>query len=129
MVSDDYAMSWKELTDNDALISAKAGHIFDLEFVPGMPLLYAGTGKGVYVQDVSLGAGATSIGNLGQYFTFRQPEWDDDVTTTAETVKALALIASQPQSIIVHSNLDDGFAATFRDAACAFGALARGHGF
>ena len=71
----------------------------------------------------ALGAGATSIGNLGQYFTFRQPHWDDDVTTTAETVKALALIAAQPEEILVHSNLDDGFAATFRDAACAFGAV------
>ena len=71
----------------------------------------------------ALGAGATSIGNLGQYFTFRQPYWDDDVTTTAETVKALALIAAQPEKILVHSNLDDGFAATFRDAACAFGAV------
>jgi methylmalonyl-CoA mutase cobalamin-binding subunit len=71
----------------------------------------------------ALGAGATSIGNLGQYFTFRQPHWDDDVTTTAETVKALALIAAQPEPVIVHSNLDDGFAATFRDAACAFGAV------
>ncbi len=71
----------------------------------------------------ALGAGATSIGNLGQYFTFRQPHWDDDVTTTAETVKALALIAAQPEAVIVHSNLDDGFAATFRDAACAFGAV------
>jgi methylmalonyl-CoA mutase cobalamin-binding subunit len=71
----------------------------------------------------ALGAGATSIGNLGQYFTFRQPHWDDDVATTAETVKALALIAAQPEPVIVHSNLDDGFAATFRDAACAFGAV------
>jgi methylmalonyl-CoA mutase cobalamin-binding subunit len=71
----------------------------------------------------ALGAGATSIGNLGQYFTFRQPHWDDDVATTAETVKALALIAAQPETILVHSNLDDGFAATFRDAACAFGAV------
>ncbi len=71
----------------------------------------------------ALGAGATSIGNLGQYFTFRQPHWDDDVATTAETLKALALIAAQPEEIIVHSNLDDGFAATFRDAACALGAV------
>ena len=71
----------------------------------------------------ALGAGATSIGNLGQFFTFRQPHWDDDVTTTAETVKALALIAAQPERILVHSNLDDGFAATFRDAACALGAV------
>jgi len=71
----------------------------------------------------ALSAGATSIGNLGQYFTFRMPRWDDDVGTTAETVKAMALCAAQPMEILVHSNLDDGFAATFTDLACGIGAV------
>jgi methylmalonyl-CoA mutase cobalamin-binding subunit len=69
-----------------------------------------------------LAAGSTSIGNLGQYFTFRVPRWDDDVGTTAETVKALALCAAQPVEILIHSNLDDGFAALFCDMACGIGA-------
>jgi len=69
----------------------------------------------------ALAAGATSIGNLGQYFTFRLPYWDDDVATTQATVTALALIAAQEEEILVHSNLDDGFAGLFLDMACALG--------
>jgi methylmalonyl-CoA mutase cobalamin-binding subunit len=71
----------------------------------------------------ALAAGSTSIGNLGQYFTFRMPRWSDDVGTTAETIKALALCAAQPVEIMVHSNLDDGFAALFCDLACSIGAV------
>ncbi len=72
---------------------------------------------------LALSAGSTSIGNLGQYFTFRQPNWDDDVYTTAETVKAIALTAAQPVEVLVHSNIDDGFAALFTDLACSLGAV------
>lgn len=72
---------------------------------------------------LALQAGCTSIGNLGQYFMFRQPGWNDDVYTTAETVKALALTAAQPVEILVHSNIDDGFAALFSDLACSLGAV------
>tara|TARA_Y100001934_G_C12375199_1_gene788785 strand:+ start:53 stop:1801 length:1749 start_codon:yes stop_codon:yes gene_type:complete len=70
----------------------------------------------------ALAAGCTSIGNLGQIFTFRLPDWDDDVTSIAETVKALGLIAAQPVDVLVHANLDDGFAATFQDLASCLGA-------
>ena len=66
-------------------------------------------------------AGSTAIGNLGQYFTFRLPGWDDDVATTAATVTALGLIAGQETEVLVHSNLDDGFAATLSDLASALG--------
>src|ERR1700675_1163805 len=58
----------------------------------------------------ALVAGTTAIGNLGQYFTFRLPYWDDDIATTEATVTALGLIAAQDVEILVHSNLDDGFA-------------------
>ncbi|MBT6510861.1 MAG: hypothetical protein HOL02_10505, partial [Rhodospirillaceae bacterium] len=70
----------------------------------------------------ALAAGSTSIGNLGQLFTFRLPGWDDDVTSVAETVKALGLIAAQPVEVLVHSNLDDGFSATFTDLSSCLGA-------
>jgi len=70
----------------------------------------------------ALAAGATAIGNLGQWFTFRLPQWDDDVASAEATVKALGLMAAQPVEILVHSNLDDGFAATFADLASALGA-------
>jgi methylmalonyl-CoA mutase cobalamin-binding domain/chain len=70
----------------------------------------------------ALAAGATAIGNLGQWFTFRLPDWDDDVASAAATVRSLGLMAAQPVDILVHSNLDDGFAATFSDLASALGA-------
>jgi methylmalonyl-CoA mutase cobalamin-binding subunit len=82
-----------------------------------------GTPASVENTAAALAAGSTSIGNLGQYFTFRMPRWDDDVGATAETVKALALCAAQPVEVLVHSNLDDGFAALFTDLACAIGAV------
>ncbi|WP_420548020.1 cobalamin-dependent protein [Curvivirga sp.] len=69
----------------------------------------------------ALSAGATTIGNLGQFFTFRLPNYTDDVETTANTVKALGLIAAQPVDVLVHSNLDDGFAAIFEDLTSALG--------
>ncbi|WP_377288293.1 cobalamin-dependent protein [Rhizobium sp. SG2393] len=69
----------------------------------------------------ALAAGCTAVGNLGQYFTFRLPYWDDDVATTEATVTALGLIAAQDAEVLVHSNLDDGFAGLFIDMACALG--------
>jgi len=86
------------------------------DFVIGMPAAVENT-------TAALKAGATSIGNLGQYFTFRLPGHDDDVGDTAATVEALALAAAQPVDILVHSNLDDGFAALFTDLACSLGAV------
>lgn len=86
------------------------------DFVIGMP-------AAVENAAAALAAGSTAIGNLGQYFTFRLPRWDDDVGTTAETVKALAICAGQPEEVLIHSNLDDGFAAMFTDLACSIGAV------
>ncbi len=84
------------------------------DFVMGTPAALENTAG-------ALKAGSTAIGNLGQYFTFDMPGWDDDVATTSETVKALALIAAQPVEVIVQSNLDDGFAALFCDLTSALG--------
>lgn len=86
------------------------------DFMLGLPAALENT-------EAALAAGATSIGNLGQYFTYRLPLWDDEVFTTAETVKAIALIAAQPVEVLVHSNLDDGFVALFTDMASALGAV------
>ncbi|MEI4472882.1 cobalamin-dependent protein [Frigidibacter sp. MR17.24] len=69
----------------------------------------------------AIAAGATAIGNLGQYFTFRLPYWDDDVATTCATLRALGLIAAQPATVLVHSNIDDGFAGLFLDVTSALG--------
>lgn len=94
--------------------STVAPHFGD--FVIGMPAALENT-------VAALQAGATAIGNLGQYFTFRLPDWDDDVAITARSVEAIALCAAQPVDILIHSNLDDGFAARFSDLACALGAV------
>lgn len=84
------------------------------DFMLGLPAALENT-------RAALAAGVTSIGNLGQYFTFRLPGWDDDVATTEATVAALGLIAAQPAEVLVHSNLDDGFAALFGDLASSLG--------
>jgi hypothetical protein len=84
------------------------------DFIMGFPAAVENT-------EAALLAGATAIGNLGQYFTFRLPYWDDDVATTAATVEALALVAAQEREVLVHSNLDDGFAALFSDLATVIG--------
>lgn len=86
------------------------------DFVLGMPGAMENT-------ESALLAGSTAIGNLGQYFTYRLPNWDDDVATTKATVQALALCAAQPVPVLIHSNLDDGFAALFTDLSCALGAV------
>lgn len=86
------------------------------DFVLGFPAAVENT-------CAALAAGSTSIGNLGQYFTFRLPGHDDDIDATAQTVRALGLIAAQDRKILVHSNLDDGFAALFVDLASSIGAV------
>jgi methylmalonyl-CoA mutase cobalamin-binding subunit len=86
------------------------------DFVIGTPAAFENT-------IAALLSGSTSIGNLGQYFAFRQPHWDDDIFTTAESLKAIALTAAQPVEVIVHSSLDDGFASLFTDLACSLGAI------
>jgi len=69
----------------------------------------------------AIAAGATSLGNLGQYFTFRMPYWPDDISPTEATVQAMGLIVEQEAEILIHSNLDDGFAGMFVDTACGLG--------
>lgn len=85
------------------------------DFVLGFPAALENT-------QAALAAGATVIGNLGQYFTFRLPGWSDDLDSAAATVRALGLIGAQSVEVLVHSNLDDGFAAQFADLSCALGA-------
>jgi methylmalonyl-CoA mutase cobalamin-binding subunit len=91
-----------------------AAHFGD--FVLGFPAAVENT-------CAALAAGSTSIGNLGQYFTFRLQGASDDIACTSATLTALALIANQPVEVLVHSNLDDGFAALFQDLGSVMGAV------
>jgi methylmalonyl-CoA mutase cobalamin-binding subunit len=86
------------------------------DFVIGTPAAFENT-------IAALQCGCTSVGNLGQYFAFRQPHWDNDIFTTSESLKAIALTAAQPVEVIVHSSLDDGFASMFTDLSCSLGAI------
>ena len=86
------------------------------DFVLGMPAALENT-------EAALLAGSTAIGNMGQYFTFRLPYSDDDIQITEATITALALCAAQDAPVLIHSNLDDGFAARFSDLNCALGAV------
>lgn len=84
------------------------------DFIMGFPAAVENT-------QAALAAGSTSIGNLGQLFTFRLPGDNDGIAATEATVVALGLIAAQPVEVLVHSNLDDGFAAVFTDLSSALG--------
>ena len=64
----------------------------------------------------ALEAGVSYIGNMSQ-FNWRYPAWlGDDVEQMAEMVKALGLMASKvDDGAMVHSYLDDGYPAQFKD--------------
>ena len=86
------------------------------DFVLGFPASLENT-------QAALSAGSTAIGNLGQYFTFRLPGYEDDLAITKATLTALGLIAAQDVEVLIHSNLDDGFAAMFTDLSSSLGAV------
>ena len=70
----------------------------------------------------ALRAGVTSIGNLSQFFSHEAPGWRDHVTTTIETVKAVALMgALRDRGVLMHSYLEDGYGALFLDCATMAG--------
>ena len=86
------------------------------DFVIGMPAAVENT-------KAALRAGSTSIGNLGQYFTFELPGWTNDVQTTEASISAISLASAQNVPILIHSNIDDGFASRFTDLASALGSV------
>jgi methylmalonyl-CoA mutase cobalamin-binding subunit len=66
----------------------------------------------------ALRIGCTTIGNLSQYFTFEAPGWNDTAATAAETCKAMFLLAQfRGQGVMLHSYLEDGFGALFKNCA------------
>lgn len=70
----------------------------------------------------ALSAGVTSIGNLSQFFPHEVPMWRDHVTTTAETVRAIAIMgALREKGTLMHSYLEDGYGALFYDCATVAG--------
>ena len=70
----------------------------------------------------ALKAGVTTIGNLSQFFAHEAPMWTDTVATAVETVKAMSITgAMRDRGVMVHSYLEDGYAALFHDCATVAG--------
>ncbi len=70
----------------------------------------------------ALKAGVTTIGNLSQFFAHEVPMWTDKAKTTVETVKAISIMgAMKNKGVLLHSYLEDGFPALFRDCATVAG--------
>ncbi len=81
------------------------------DFMIGQPASVANTCNALRI-------GCTTIGNLSQYFTFEAPGWSDATTTAVETCQAMELLATfRDQGVMLHSYLEDGFGALFRDCA------------
>lgn len=71
---------------------------------------------------LALSAGVTTIGNLSQFFSHEAPGWRNTAKTTAETVKAIAIMGGlREKGTLVHSYLDDGMGALFTDCATVAG--------
>jgi methylmalonyl-CoA mutase cobalamin-binding domain/chain len=64
----------------------------------------------------ALGSGITTIGNLGQFFSFDTPGGGDNDSVVSATVRALgAMSAARSAGAVVHSYLDDGLAMQFEN--------------
>ncbi|GAA3565199.1 hypothetical protein GCM10022197_21200 [Microlunatus spumicola] len=70
-----------------------------------------GTPAGAEHARAALGAGVTTIGNLGQYWSFEVPGGQDALQVTEATVRAIGMLAAwRDRGALVHSYLDDGVA-------------------
>jgi methylmalonyl-CoA mutase cobalamin-binding subunit len=69
----------------------------------------------------ALEAGVTYIGNMSQ-FGWKYPGWGDDVAQMVEMTTALGVMAAKrDEGAMVHSYLDDGYGAQFRDYSSYLG--------
>ena len=66
-------------------------------------------------------AGISYIGNLSQQ-NYGYPSWSDDVTQMANTVVAMGMLAEKKRDgVVLDSYIDDGYCASFHDAATSLG--------
>ena len=66
--------------------------------------------------ELAFKAGATSVGNLSQYFSYDYAFKYDKNKRVLDACLALAIMGlNKEKGMVVHSNLDDGFAAAFND--------------
>ena len=84
------------------------------DFMIGMPAAVENT-------TAALEVGATTIGNLSHFYTYRLLYQNDEVDRAVATLKSMAIMAGQPNEVSVSSNMDDGFGSLFVDIACTLG--------
>jgi methylmalonyl-CoA mutase cobalamin-binding subunit len=66
-------------------------------------------------------AGITYIGNLSQQ-SYGYPNWSDDVAQMMNTVLAMGMLAEKKaDGVVLDSYIDDGYCASFHDAATSLG--------
>ena len=81
------------------------------DFMIGQPASFVNTVNALRI-------GCTTIGNLSQFFSFEAPGWDDHRFTSAESVKAISLLANfRDQGVMLHSYLEDGYGALFKQCS------------
>lgn len=67
-------------------------------------------------------AGTTSVGNFSQYFSYNYPFNYDLNKRTLDTCLAICIMGlNREKGMVMHSNLDDGFAAAFNDLTTVLG--------
>lgn len=72
--------------------------------------------KSIENLELAFKAGATSIGNFSQFFSYEYPFSYDLNKRTLDTCLAICIMGlNKERGMIMHSNLDDGFAAAFND--------------
>jgi methylmalonyl-CoA mutase cobalamin-binding subunit len=80
-----------------------------------------GSPASVVNAEAAIRAGITYIGNLSQQ-NYGYPGWADDVAQMANTVVAVAMIAEKKaDGVVLDSYIDDGYCASFHDAATSLG--------
>ena len=81
------------------------------DFMIGQPASVANTVRALRI-------GCTTIGNLSQFFTFEAPGWSDLAGTATSSCEAMLLLAEyRERGVMLHSYLEDGYGALFRNCA------------
>jgi methylmalonyl-CoA mutase cobalamin-binding subunit len=80
-----------------------------------------GSPASVVNAEAAIEAGISYIGNLSQQ-NYGYPGWSDDVAQMAGTVVAIAMLAEKRgDGVVLDSYIDDGYCASFHDAATSLG--------
>jgi methylmalonyl-CoA mutase cobalamin-binding subunit len=80
-----------------------------------------GSPASVVNAEAAIEAGISYIGNLSQQ-NYGYPGWTDDVAQMANTVVAISMLAEKKgDGVVLDSYIDDGYCASFHDAATSLG--------